>query len=194
MSVNWQEWTLHRLRGLVERFEHLEESMAELLDNDDLATRLEHMRSFAPSSDFENVVALMDPSASRPEDLPFLVLQRLSPYFEGGLLAQRSDPTADWMLTALISRGQHFALSPSERPTLSQLIQPLQPQQVLMAPATALVGEIPVRLPSWSTTAKAFLLMPTPVTSYILISDIPPLWREDHVRRTLNLVNRAFNP
>jgi hypothetical protein len=42
----------------------------------------------------------------------------------------------------------------------------------------------------WDT--QAFLMMPVPETAFILISDIPALWREDHVRAILNLINRAF--
>jgi hypothetical protein len=210
MNANWQQWTLRHIRGLVEKLEQLEHSLehsmdemlshagggsrpkADQVERDEFAGRLERMRAFAARTDLNEVDAITDRAFADPIELPGLVLQRLAPYFDGALLLQQAGPEM-WHLSAFVTRGEFFKLEPEERLNASHLVQPLGPDQVLKANAGAMLAELPLPFALSGHTAQAYLCMPQPGIAYILISDIPPLWSEDHVRSALRLLNQAFN-
>ncbi len=195
MNTSWQQWTLRHIRGLVEKIEKLEDSMGGLLEeNKTQVEQIERMRAFQARTDLQNVAALVDESAA-PAAVPTLVLQMLAPFFEGGLLLERqSGQSEQWVLTAFVTRGEYFYLETSERINVEHLVHAMGPDQVFKASAELMLAEIPVPFAHTSRTSEAFMLMPNPVTAFILISDIPSLWREDHVRLSLRLINDAFTP
>lgn len=41
--------------------------------------------------------------------------------------------------------------------------------------------------------SQAFLIQPLSQISYILISEIPQLWREEHVKHAYRLINNSFD-
>jgi hypothetical protein len=193
MNANWQQWTLRHIRGLVEKLEHLESSVDDMLNSDAHHQQLERMRTFAPRTDLTTVDALID-ALPDPAPLPSLVLQRLAPFFDGALLLEFNPRLDLWQLAAFVTRGEYFHLEEKEQLEASHLIQPLGPDQVLKANAEAMLAEIPLPFALSSSSAQAFLILPTPTAAYILISDVPPLWSEDHMRSALRLINQAFNP
>lgn len=195
MNIAWPHWTLRHIRGLVERLGNLEASVGGLLEsNTAQAEQLGRMRAFEARTDLINVPSLLDTPLADPADLPALVLQRLAPYFEGGLLVQRPAGGGPWRLHGFVTKGEFFPLNENERIDAGHLVQSLGPDQVLKANAEALLAEIPVPFAPVRWEAQAFLAMPAPDVAFILISDIPALWREDHVRSSLRLINDAFNP
>lgn len=196
MNTSWQQWTLRHIRGVMEKLEQFEHSVSGLLDdNKAQAAQLERMRSFAARTDLTLVDSLLDDDHIPAAQIPTLVLRKLAPYFDSELLLERPiDPNASWTLTAFCTRGEYFYLDITERINVDHLVQALGPNQVLKASAESMLAELPVPFTHTSRSALAFLLMPNPTTAYILISDIPELWREDHVRRSLRLINDAFIP
>jgi hypothetical protein len=184
---------LRQIRGLVEKLGNLETTVGGLLEDDSgQKERLERMRSFQVRTDLSPVSSLFDAKPEINAELPALVLQRLAPFIEGGLWIQKSPLDRGWRLHAFVTKGEFFPLAEGERLSADHLAQPLAPDQVLKGNAEAMLAEIPIPFAPMHWDTQAFLMMPVPETAFILISDIPALWREDHVRAILNLINRAF--
>lgn len=178
-------WSLERVQFLLA---HIEDFI------DDEAKELkERAKNFVAESGLEKIEKLVE---SDPNDshLPLCVLERLTPFFEAGLLLQRgpADENAGWWVTDLFWRGSVFHLEIGDQVQANSLIPELSPLQVNRAPAQEILQRLKMNFLTADADADAFLLKPTPATAYVLISRLAPPWSQDHVAQASRLVNKSF--
>src|SRR4051812_8700950 len=96
-------WSLERVRFLLSHIE-------DFIDDEDRQVR-ERARSFVSLGGLDQIETLIDADPSDPL-LPHRVLDRLSAFFDAGLLLQRSpaEESGNWWTTDLFCRGNLFHL------------------------------------------------------------------------------------
>lgn len=179
-------WSLDRVQFLLG---HLEGFIGE--EHSEIRDRA---KTFAAQGGLENVENLVTAGPSDP-DLPGQVLERLSVFFEAGLLIQRGPSVnkANWWCTDLFWRGNVFHLELDDQVQANHLMQEMAPLQVHKAQAQKILSALKLDFLVLGQDASAFLIKPTPAASFVLISELPAPWLIDHVGAAHKLINKAFN-
>lgn len=178
-------WSLERVQFLLGHLEgFIDEDMKEIRARS---------KEFVAQGDLEKVQSLVTTSPSDPE-LPLNVLDRLSAFFEAGFLLQRgpSEDGANWWVTDIFWRGTVFHLELKDQIQANHLVQDMAPLQVNKSQAQKILRALKLDFLVLSAEANAFLVKPTPSTSYVLVSQLPNPWLMDHVGAAHRLINKAF--
>src|SRR4051812_44975907 len=98
-----RRWSLERLEFMLAHIEGF-------IDEEDREFR-ERASEFTPASEIEKVTKLVETHPGDPQ-LPQRVLERLSAFFDSGLMLQRgpAEENAGWWVTDLFWRGSVFHL------------------------------------------------------------------------------------
>jgi hypothetical protein len=162
------------------------------VDDDDKELR-ERARQFVPAGGLDKIERLVDvdPSDAR---LPLLCLERLSAFFDCGLLLQRglNSEEGNWWVTDLFWRGQVFHLDLKDQVRANGLVPEITPLQVHRASAPKVLNAVNMRFLLTAADADAFLLRPAPSTSYVLFSNLGSPFTLDHIASAHRLVNKSF--
>lgn len=152
---------------------------------DDEAKALEERaKNFVAQTGLDQVESLVtDPNA---KDLAPRILERLSPFFEGGLLIQNEK------VTDLFWRGNVFHLRTKDRIAAEGLVPEITATQVHKAPSTRILSSLGLDFMIPPDEADGFLIKPTPGTAYVLFSSIAAPWASDHVAHAHRLINKCF--
>jgi len=178
-------WSLERIQFLLAHIENFVE--------DDDAELRERARHFAPQMGLDKIERLVSAEPSDP-NLPRLVLENLTPFFDAGLLAQRGpDPDhPNWWVTDLAWRGNTFHLELADQLRASSIVPEITPLQVHRADAPAVLKQLAMPFLKIAGDTQAYLLRPTPSIAYVLFSRLPELWAPDHVANAHKLINKSF--
>ncbi|MGZ3722277.1 MAG: hypothetical protein ACXVA9_05070 [Bdellovibrionales bacterium] len=178
-------WSLDRLQFMLA---HIEGFI-----DDENAEIKERAREFVPADGLDKIEKLLE---SDPSDvqLPHRVLERLSAFYDAGLLLQRgpAQENAGWWVTDLFWRGNIFHLEIKDQVQANRLVPEVPPLQVNRMPAQKMLETLNLKFLSSSHEADAFLLKPTPTLAYVLISNLGAPWSGDHIAHTQRLVNKCF--
>lgn len=178
-------WSLERLKFMLAHIEGFIDD-----ENREIKTRA---KEFVAAGDLDKIQKLLE---SDPSDvqLPHRVLERLSAFFDAGLLLQRgpSQEKASWWVTDLFWRGNIFHLELGDQVQANKLVPEVPPLQVSRMPAVKMLESLNLKFLSTAPDADAFLLKPTPSLAYVLISNLGAPWSADHIAHTQRLVNKAF--
>jgi hypothetical protein len=178
-------WSLERLQFLLAHIEGF-------IDDEERDLK-ERARQFVAADGLDKIEKLLE---GHPNDmqLPQRVLERLSVFFDSGLLLQRgpSQESAGWWVTDLFWRGNVFHLDLKDQVQANRLVPEVPPLQVNRMPAQKMLDGLNLKFLSTSAEADAFLLKPTPTLAYILISNLGAPWSPDHIAHTQRLVNKCF--
>jgi len=178
-------------RWSLERVQFVLSHIGDFMDDDSKALR-ERARNFAAEGGLEKIEALAGCDPADPH-LPTVLLERLSPFFESGLLLQRGvSGSENWWVTDLFFRGNAFHLELKDQVDASAAVPAITPLQVHKAPATKVLSALKMDFLNPSPDADAFLLKPTPSTAYVLISNFAKPWSGDHVAEAHRLINKCF--
>lgn len=179
-------------RWSLERVEFLLGHVEGFIDDEHKEVRA-RSKEFVVQSGLEKVQSLVTNSPSDPE-LPGRVLERLSAFFEAGLLLQRgpSEDLANWWVTDIFWRGNLFHLELKDQIMANHLVQDMAPLQVNKSQAQKILQALKLDFMVLGQEANAFLLKPTPSSAYVLISELPNPWLMDHVGAAHRLINKAF--
>ena len=184
------------LEKLIDQLTRLEKSMSGLLE----APPPPSVEKYQPRADLDTILALPRGTFDA-EQIPRLVLQHLSDFFQGGILLQRRAWHGNnaWSISEYICCGQHHTVTPQMQTDLSYLLKGLSPQQIGTifgrTPAKALIPHLPAPLAVLhEEDTFAYLMVPREDVAYIWFSQTPALWREDQMRHALGLINQAFTP
>jgi len=161
---------------------------------DDETERLrEACEGFTAQTGLEHIEHLIAVSPAQPA-LASLVLENLVPFFESGLLIQRSPcaEEANWWVTDLFGRGLMFQLPLKEQIRANPLVPEITPLQVQRAAATKILDTLKLPFLAPSQEANGYILRPTPTTAFILVSNLPDIWAADHIAQAQRLVNKSF--
>lgn len=180
--MNLAKWTLRQLQFLLS---HIEELVGE--DRNEIR---DQMALFEPQTGLNHIDTL---DAGTIEDplLPARAFEKLAPFYEAGFLAVKDDANV-WSISHLFWKGQVFELEEEEQPSLNQLVGDISPLQVQRADAARVLNEMGFSYLQVPSTAKCFLFKPSFNAAYILVSDLPELWSEDHVTATHRLLSQSF--
>lgn len=153
--------------------------------DDETAELQERAKNFVVQSGLDKVESLVagDPGSI---DLAPRVLERLSPFFEGGLLI------LDGKVTDLFWRGNVFHLGVKDQIAAGGILPELTPMQVHKAPAAKILAHLKLDFMVPKSEAEVYLLKPAPSVSYVLISGIAAPWASDHVAHAHRLINKCF--
>jgi hypothetical protein len=153
----------------------------------------ERALNFRPDTGLEKIERLVE-SDPQAQDLSSRVLERLSAFFEAGLLLQKgpSSEHANWWITDLFWKGNTFHLETGDQIRADHVALEASPLQVHKAPARRLLKTIQLERLSSDQDAQAFLIKPTPHLAYMLISNLPAPWIPDHVAHAQRLINKCF--
>lgn len=173
-------WTLQRLKFL---FAHVES----FVDNDWREIR-ERAANFVPQTGLDQIEDLVEPAPQ--VQLPAHVLDRLTPFFDSGLMLTAAGPR--WKVTDVFWRGSVFHLEPDEQCFADQLAQEITPLQVQKAPALRILKSLQMEFLAPSPDSDGYLLRPAPQLSYVLFSNLAHPWARDHVSHAHRLINKAF--
>jgi hypothetical protein len=180
-----KKWSVGRV-GFV--MGHLESFVERAEDDDELRERL---RTFTPQSDLDHVerITLADPSDPA---LPELVLERLAPFFESGVLIQRGLENDAWAVTDVFGRGTTFHLAHDEQVVASRVVPEIGPLDVRKAPADPVLRAIEFECLLPAKDATAYLFRPMPDVCLVLISRLGPVFAVSHVEAARKLVSDSF--
>lgn len=175
----------------LERLEFLLKHVGEFVDDQAKEFR-ERARDFVPQSGLDQVQALVDGNPLDPE-MPVRVLERLTPFFDAGLLVQNefNDTTINWWVTHVIWRGSQFHLDVHDQVRANHLLNVMSPVRVQRAPAPKILQSLKMEFLA-PPDSFGYLVQPTPTLAYILISRLPEPWAVDHVAQTQRLLNKCF--
>jgi hypothetical protein len=179
-------WSLERVKFLLAHIEGF-------IENDDDKNLIQRAREFTPATDLTTVQSLVEANPSDPR-LPTLVLEALAPFFESGLLLQRS-PAADsshWWATDLFWRGNTFHLELADQVRANHLVPEMTPLQVHRSPAAKMLDALKLQFLAQKNDADAYLLRPTPTVAYVLMSNLGAPWSPDHLTQAQRLINKCF--
>lgn len=121
---------------------------------------------------------------------PAMVLDRLAPFFESGLLLNQSGDT--WRVTDVLWRGSVFHLEQEEQISANALVTAFSPLQVKRAAADRILKTLNLDFLSPGSEAQGYFVKPAPETGYILISNLADPWASDHVAQAHRLINKSF--
>ncbi|HMN69261.1 MAG TPA: hypothetical protein PKC28_12030 [Bdellovibrionales bacterium] len=182
-------WSLERVQFALQ---HLEDFIDENTDDETQRLR-ERAKNFAVQGGLEKVETF---AACDPQDpqLPLRLTEGLAPFFDCGLLLQRglSGEGGNWWVTDLFWRGNTFHLDLKDQIRANSFVPEITPMQVHRATAGKLLERLNLNFMSPASEAPAFLLKPTPVSAYVLISNVGEPWLEDHVSHAQRLINKCF--
>ena len=178
-------WSLDRIQFLLAHIEGFVED-----ENSEIRERA---RAFTAQTGLDKIERLVSADPSDP-NLPRLVLENLSPFFEASLLVQRGpDPDhPNWWVTDLAWRGNVFNLELADQLRASSLVPEITPLQVHRAVAPAVLKQLAMPFLKVAGDSQAYLLRPTPSIAYVLFSRLPEPWAPDHVASAHKLVNKSF--
>ena len=181
---DFKKWSLERVQFLLSHVE-------DFIDNESEEWR-ERAKSFTPELGLGKVETLSTLAPSDPH-VPMHVLERLSPFFDAGMLIQRG-PAEDssWWITDLMWRGSSFHLDGNDQVKASGLIPEITPLQVHRASAGKMLERVNLSFLERKGDADAFMLKPTPSVAFVLISGFAAPWAEDHLAQAQRLINKAF--
>jgi hypothetical protein len=152
--------------------------------DDETAALEERAKNFVAQTGLDQVESLVtDPNA---KDLAPRVLERLSPFFEGGLLIQSG------MVTDLFWRGNVFRLGPKDRIHAENLLPEITATQVHKASARKVLSALGLDFMIPAGEGEGYLMKPTPTVGYVLFSGIAAPWASDHVAHAHRLINKCF--
>lgn len=175
------KWNLQRLQFLLGHIE-------DFIDSDWKDIR-ERAKNFSAQTGLETVKDLIEPA---PEvRLPSFVLDRLTPFFESGLML-KSDDTVNWKVTDVFWRGSVFHLDTDEQSEAAHLMGNASPTQVQRAPAGKILSSLKMEFLAPNSDAQGYLLKPSPQVGYVLFSNLADPWARDHVSQAHRLINKAF--
>jgi hypothetical protein len=178
-------WSLDRLQFLLSHVEGF-------IEDGDKEVR-ERARQFTPASDIADIKSLVegDPLDSH---LPGQVLEAISPFFDAGLLVQRSPVagTEHWWCTDLFWRGNTFHLELADQTRADRLVPEMTPLQVHKAPAAKTLNTLKLGFLAAGLDADAYLLRPTPTVAFVLIASLGAPWSLDHITHAQRLINKCF--
>lgn len=178
-------WSLQRVQFLLA---HVEDFI-----DDDAKDLRERARHFVAATGLEKIEKLIECDPGDPQ-LPVRLLERLSTFFDSGLLLQRGPSTdvANWWVTDLFWRGNSFHLELNDQVQGNRLVPEIAPLQVHRAPATKMLATVNLQFLVTTNDADAYLIKPTPTLAYILVSGLAAPWSVDHLAHTHRLVNKSF--
>lgn len=180
----FSRWSLERVQFVLG---HLDD----FIDDEEKELR-ERARSFVVQTGLEKIESLSTLEPQHP-DLPVRVLERLSAFYDAGLLLQRGlADEANWWVTDLFWRGNTFHLELKDQIRATGFVPEITPMQVHRAPAARLLPLLQLNWLQPAPDASSFLMKPTPTVAYTLISNLGPLWLEDHLSQSHRLINKAF--
>ena len=176
-------WTLGRV-GFV--LGHLENFVEHAHDDEHLRVRV---REFSPQTGLAEVerLGLGDPLDPK---LPELLLERLAPFFDSGVLIQNE--LDGWVVTDVFGRGATFHLSPDERIAAARVVPEAAPLDVRRTPAPGVLRALDLDCLLPAPDATAYVLKPTPAVCVLLVSRLAPVFAFDHVAAARRLVNESF--
>lgn len=184
LPEKFSRWSLERVQFVLN---HLED----FIDDEEKELR-ERAKTFIASTEVAGIESLSTLEPQHPE-LPVRVLERLSAFYDAGLLIQRGvAEDANWWVTDLFWRGNTFHLELKDQVRATGFIPEITPMQVQRAPAAKLLPLLGLNWLSSSADASGFLVKPTPTVGYLLISNLAAPWLEDHLAQTHRLINKAF--
>lgn len=183
MSIT--RWSLERVQFVLSHIE-------DFIDDDSQEMR-ERAKNFVVQTGLDKVEALSGCDPQNPH-LPTILLERLSPFFDSGVLLQRglSVESGNWWVTDLFFRGTAFHLEPKDQVNATAVVPSITPLQVHRAPAPKFLSALNLDFLCPANDASAFIVRPTPAVGLVLISHIPAPWTEDHVAQAHRLINKCF--
>ena len=162
-----------------------------MIDDEAKALR-QRAEGFAPLT-LVGVKSLVESDPSDPK-LPGQVLEALTPFFECGVLLQKS-PAAGlnhWWGTDIFWRGNNLHLAIDDQVKAHGMVPEMTPLQVHKSPAIKILSAINLSYLAPSADSDAFLVRPTPATAYLLITNHGAPWSVDHLTLAQQLINKCF--
>lgn len=153
--------------------------------DDEAAGLQERAKNFVVQSGLDKVESLV---AGEPQDAGMAprILERLSPFFESGLLIR------DGKVTDLFWRGNVFHLGAKDQVVASGILPEIAPLQVHKASAKKILSHLKLNFICPKGDSEGYLLKPTPSVGFVLFSDLAAPWAEDHVAHAHRLINKCF--
>lgn len=185
LHEKWAHWSLERVRFLLSHIENFVE--------DDSADLREKARQFSAQTGLDKVQRLVEAEPSEP-GLPGLVLDRLAPFFEAGLLLQRgmNSESSNWWVTDIFWRGITFHLEMKDQVRATGLVPEITPLQVHRAPTEKILSQLKMNFLLPKHESDGYLLRPTPTVAYVLFSTLAAPWANEHLGQAHTLVNKCF--
>lgn len=184
IKEKFSRWSLERVQFVLN---HLED----FIDDEEKELR-ERAKNFVAESGLEKIESLSSLDPHHP-DLSVQVLERLSAFFDSGMLLQRgSTDEANWWVTDLFWRGNTFHLDLKDQIRATDFVPEITPMQVHRALAAKLLPLLKVKFLNSSPDAESFLVKPTPTVALMLVSNLGAPWLEDHIGHAHRLINKAF--
>lgn len=168
------KWSLERLKFVLGHIE-------DFIDNDWEEVQ-RRARDFTPQTGLAAVTSLVDAPVEGPEQ----VLERLTPFFDSGLLLR------DWRVTDIFWRGSVFHLDVKEQAPAGHLALASTPLQVQRAPAEKILSSLKMEFLNPAPDSQGYLLQPTPQVSFVVFSNLADPWALEHVSEAHRLINKAF--
>lgn len=161
--------------------------------DDESAAIIERAKGFTAQGGLDKVEKLSDFHPQDPQ-LPVRVLERLTPFFDSGLLLQRglSPETANWWITDVFWKGNTFHLDLKDQVRANHMVPEITPLQVHRASALKLLQHLKMDFLCPSPDADGFLLKPTPTCAFVLFSNKAAPWTIDHITHAHRLLNKCF--
>lgn len=189
---SYKRWNTKGLNQLNQNFTSLQKTLAEWLNtSSDYKDEVRKMADFKSSDDIESVQSLGGDLNSDCPDLPFFILERLTPFFELGFWVHRN---MEWFIPAFFWRGQLFAMTENEVLPASDLVPPqISPLEVKITSAHRILKASGLDFIHPDHDSRAYLFKPTPECAFVLISSIPKPWAEKKMTHVMHLINAAFS-
>lgn len=180
-----KKWSFLQVKSLLEHVDDLIESESGQLR--------EAAKEFQALGDLSSIENLVDGDPNNPR-LPQILFQRLSAYFDVGLLLQRAPgaESSNWWVTDCMWKGIVFHLDLKEQISAVKIVPEISPLQVQKAEALKVMEALDLGFFLNGMDGEAYIIKPTPHLSYLLISQLPQPWSHDHLTAAQKLINKCF--
>lgn len=185
--MSLKKWSLEKIKFLMSHIE-------DFIDDDGSHQVSRTAKSFETESDISRLSSLM---VSEGDSLqtPLVVLERLTPFYEFGFLAQKStsSESSNWWITDFFWRGNIFRLRLEDQIEVQSFVPPISPLEVNRGKTSLFLKAINLSFIDCQKDSEIFALRPTSQTAYFLSSDLPSPWSVSHLEETRKMVTKAFN-
>ena len=195
-----RDWTTPRLAKLFGQFRQLEEKLGAWLDvsesEDESAATLQAMHQFQVNNDLHLIKDLVPDNGHSKDQTAALVLENIQPFFTAGFLLKTWESSTqqapESKLNEFFYRGVIFPL-PGRGIPYNRPVPHMSPLQVKSMEAFKWLEQVNFSFLKTDLDSQAFLIQPIPGISYVLISEVPLLWREEHIGHAHRLINNSFD-
>lgn len=194
-EMDLNRWGLQKFTRLSDRCRNFQEFLGEVLEGERSLihenAKQDEAPLFAVRDDVERILLTPVPSRGLQSRRAENVFEGLAPFFEAGFLLRAKAETGTRLLEMFLF-GRVFVPPDSDGASVRLAIPEIEPGSVFKAPIRPVLRAFNLDSVKALHDANAFLMMPAPGVTILLICNRPHPWQQGVIERTRDVLREIF--